>query len=334
MKTMKKSLALVAAVLMILSTVLSLAYYVFRLTTGMRMTGYILVMNMILPAVTTGLFAAALFRGKKDILGTAFLGSFAIVYLIYMVRNFTVPNLLMFLAFVALALVCSGMVKLPKVVGIIIVAVLSVLALVITLAMNIKMLCGDRVSGVREVVHVFRFMLKGPTLYFLNIVIRPIFTAASLITASIAVSGDAKETAPQLAYGQAPYQPMPQGQPAPQYQQPVYAQPQQAPQYQQPVYAQPQQAPQYQQPVYAQPQQAPQYQQPVYGQPQQAPQYQQPVYGQPQYQAPQYQQPVYGQPQYQAPQYQQPVYAQPQYQPVPQEQPATQEPAVPEETQQ
>ena len=252
MKTMKKSLALVAAILMILSTVLSLAYNVVYLTRGMRMTGYTLVVNMILLAVTTGLFAASLFRGKKDIMGAAFLGSLAIVYLIYMIRSFTVPNLLMFLAFVALALVCSGMVKLPKIVGIIIVAVLAGIYLVIALKNNATILqyeYGIRIRNLPTLLHLFRSLIKRNAILLLHMVLRPILSAASLITAGIAVSGDAKEAAPQLAYGQAPYQPMPQGQPAPQYQQPVYAQPQQAPQYQQPVYAQPQQAPQYQQPV-------------------------------------------------------------------------------------
>ena len=280
MKTMKKSLALVAAILMILSIVLSLAYNVSCLTRGMRMTGYILVMNMILPTVTTGLFAAALFRGKKDILGAAFLGSFAIVFLIYMIRSFTVSNLLMFLTVVALALFCSGMVKLPKVVGIIIVAVLSGICLVVALKNNAKILqmeYGIRIRDLPTLLHLFSYLIRRNAIFLLHMILRPILSAASLITAGIAVSAEPMEAAPQLAYGQAPYQPMPQAQPAPQYQQPVYAQPQQAPQYQQPVYAQPQQAPQYQQPVYGQPQQVPQYQQPVYGQPQ----YQAPVYPQP-----------------------------------------------------
>lgn len=72
-------------------------------------------------------------------------------------------------------------------------------------------------------------------------------------------------------------------------------------------------APQYQPPVYAEPVVSmPQYQPPQY----EAPQYQPPQYEAPQYEAPQYQPPQYEAPQYQQSQYQQPQYqyAQPQYQ--------------------
>lgn len=202
MKKMNKIPAMIGAIAMIISALINLLSYASPLIHGARLTPYIILVNIVLATVASALFAVALFRGKKDILGTVFLGAFAVVYLIIIVGSFTIVNLLNLLVFIALAVLCTGVLKLPKGLGGLIVAGLAGLLAVLSLInaiRNLTMIAGGYWSD----------FLRYNFGVFLRMLFLPIFRGAAMIMAALAVGTEAKEKAvPQPFYGQAPYQPM------------------------------------------------------------------------------------------------------------------------------
>ena len=240
MKKMNKGAAVVGALALALAALLHMInqvrFFSFHLESG---NIYQITVNLALHALLYITVCVGLFRAKKDIVGAVCLGSGGVLYVIYLVSSFSVGSLLALAVFVLLVLCCLDVLKLPKPLGTIVIAVPAVIAALLWLDSYLRVMFTD--SHGAFATKSFFWMLRDPRQLssFLIVIASYLLKGVGLALAGVAVTVQPKEK--PAPFANSPYAPVGAAQAyAPQYQAPQYQQPQyQQPQYQQPQYQQP-----------------------------------------------------------------------------------------------